>query len=55
MMATSSLVKDTGMTNTSAKSVKEYSCMEDSNAKFRPYMEDSNKWQCVNLSRVHMC
>ena len=43
MMATgssSALVKDTGLTNTHAKAVKEYSCMEDANAKFRPYMED---------------
>jgi len=40
MGSPSGLVKDTGITNTHAKSVKEYSCMEDSNYKFRPYMED---------------
>lgn len=36
-----SLIKDTGTTNSHAKSVKGYSCMEDANNKYRPYMEDS--------------
>lgn len=34
------LIKDTGVTNIHAKAVKEYSCMEDPNSMFRPYMED---------------
>ena len=56
MMASSTglgLIKETGITNTHAKSVKEYSCMEDPNSKFRPYMEDSKKSPL--RSRVHVC
>ena len=40
-MVSTGLVKDTGVTNLHAKCAREYSCMEEPNAKFRPYMEDS--------------
>eukprot|EP00826_Nyctotherus_ovalis_P050144 TRINITY_DN6114_c0_g1_i12.p1 TRINITY_DN6114_c0_g1~~TRINITY_DN6114_c0_g1_i12.p1 ORF type:complete len:175 (-),score=59.88 TRINITY_DN6114_c0_g1_i12:505-1029(-) len=40
------LIKDTGLTNSHAKSVKAYSCMEDANSKFRPHMED--RYVCVD-------
>lgn len=46
------LIKDTGITYTHAKSVREYSCMEEPNNMFRPYMEDSIS---VFTCRVRLC
>lgn len=34
------MIKDTGVHNPNASSVKEYAYMEDKNFKFRPSMED---------------
>ena len=36
-----SLVTETGITNEHTRCVRAYSCMEDPNSQFRPYMEDS--------------
>ena len=46
------LVKETGITNAHAKCTKEYSCMEEANMKFRPYMEDSN---LIKSLRIEYC
>lgn len=39
-VGTADLIKETGVTNLHPKCAREYSCMEEANSKFRPYMED---------------